>query len=466
MTQPVFAVVGHPNKGKSSIVATLAQDDSVRIAAESGTTVRCRAYPMRVDGQVIYSLVDTPGFQRPRQTLAWMRQRCANAAERATVVRQFVNEHRPTDRFPDECELLSPIMEGAGVIYVVDGSRPYGPEYEAEMEILRWTGQPGMALINPIRPENYIEQWESALRQYFSIVRVFNAMASEFPKRLSLLRAFGELRDPWRTPLQHAVTSLEQDRRRRHEQAAAAITEMFVDMLTLTVEKHIGGDDDLKPVGERLREKYHDRLRKREERGRREVEAIFDWHTLERHEPAMEIETDDLFDTDRWYLWGLNRRQLTARGAAAGAALGGAIDLGVGGASFLLGTVIGGAIGGATGWFGAPQLEAMKVGPLPLGGKVVRVGPARHRNFPYVILGRALHHHARVTGRTHAHRETLDLGSHCEAGSWYDALSVEQRKQMDRLIDRCTRLEDDTPKEALAELIQDLLRRVDDSLPA
>ena len=43
-------------------------------------------------------------------------------------------------RFKDECELLKPIIEGAGVLYVVDGSRPYGRQYEAEMEILSEAG--------------------------------------------------------------------------------------------------------------------------------------------------------------------------------------------------------------------------------------------------------------------------------------------------------------------------------------
>jgi hypothetical protein len=32
MKAPVFAVVGHPNKGKSSIVATLSQNDAIAIA--------------------------------------------------------------------------------------------------------------------------------------------------------------------------------------------------------------------------------------------------------------------------------------------------------------------------------------------------------------------------------------------------------------------------------------------------
>ncbi|MEJ1408867.1 MAG: GTPase, partial [Candidatus Sedimenticola sp. (ex Thyasira tokunagai)] len=35
---PVFAVVGHPNKGKSSVVAALTQNDQVEISPLSGTT--------------------------------------------------------------------------------------------------------------------------------------------------------------------------------------------------------------------------------------------------------------------------------------------------------------------------------------------------------------------------------------------------------------------------------------------
>ena len=54
---PTFAVVGHPNKGKSSIVATLAQDDSVAISSESGTTRLTQSLDVAV-GSSHYSLVD------------------------------------------------------------------------------------------------------------------------------------------------------------------------------------------------------------------------------------------------------------------------------------------------------------------------------------------------------------------------------------------------------------------------
>ncbi|MGH8593732.1 MAG: GTPase domain-containing protein, partial [Gammaproteobacteria bacterium] len=127
MSPPVFAVVGHPNKGKSSIVSTLACDDSVQVAPTPGTTVACRRFPMQVDGETLYILIDTPGFQRARRVLAWMKQREGDASKRLEVVRQFVDAHRGSGRFSDECELLTPLLDGgAGILYVIDGSRPYG----------------------------------------------------------------------------------------------------------------------------------------------------------------------------------------------------------------------------------------------------------------------------------------------------------------------------------------------------
>src|SRR5690606_2833476 len=120
-----------------------------------------------------YSLVDTPGFQRPGKVLRWLEAHANSADERFAAVKKFVADPECRERFPDEVQLLSPIVNGAAILYVVDGSRPYGPEYEAEMEILRWTGQASMALINPIENENHIESWRQALSQYFKVVKVF-----------------------------------------------------------------------------------------------------------------------------------------------------------------------------------------------------------------------------------------------------------------------------------------------------
>ena len=60
---PSFAVVGRINKGKSSIVSTLAEDESVRVDRVPGTTKRCQRLDVRVGGRVLLSIVDTPGFE-------------------------------------------------------------------------------------------------------------------------------------------------------------------------------------------------------------------------------------------------------------------------------------------------------------------------------------------------------------------------------------------------------------------
>ena len=93
MNQPRFAIVGHPNKGKSSIVATLAEDDAVAISPHPGTTTHARAYPMRLDGEILYELIDTPGFQRARETLTWLTSHDRGAGARAGVVREFLTMH-------------------------------------------------------------------------------------------------------------------------------------------------------------------------------------------------------------------------------------------------------------------------------------------------------------------------------------------------------------------------------------
>jgi len=435
-TQPSFAVVGHPNKGKSSIVSTLAHDDSVRIGEMPGTTTRCRAYPLRVDGEVLYTLVDTPGFQRARASWDWMRARESTADRHPDVVRQFLADRGNQDRFPDECELLRPIMDGAGVLYVVDGSVPYGPEYEAEMEILRWTGQPRLALINPIGAADHVDAWRKALGQYFSVVRVFNAVTADFEKRVELLRAFGQLQDAWRAPLQRAVDSVLADRRRRRQAAARAGAGCLAEMLTLQVARTLEPQSDPEALKPRLVQEYQKRLEAAERRARKAVEAVYDHHALDRREPALEaLRPEDLFSAESWRVFGLTRVQLLGLGAVGGAAAGGAIDLAVGGTSLLAGALIGGGIGAVSSLLAANQLVDVKVLSIPMGRRQLVAGPSRNRNLPHVVLGRARLHHALVAGRAHAQRGALDLdaGARELLGALADGRRRAVEKQFGRL---------------------------------
>ena len=432
MNRPRFAIVGHPNKGKSSIVATLAEDDAVAISPHPGTTTQSRTYPMRLDGKVLYELVDTPGFQRARETLAWLEAHDRGAGARGAVVEEFLKAHVGDPRFHDECELLTPIVEGAGILYVVDGSRPYGRQYEADMEILRWTGRPRMALINMIGTGDHVEQWRAALGQYFSIVRVFDAVRASFNQRIELLRAFGAIDERWAAPLNDAADALVADRKRRAHRAAAEIADMLVTALTAMVSVPLANlSTELETQAQAEgRAKLRDRVRSREAAARRTVQEIYHHTGLEARESAAAYLVEDVFSSQSFNVFGLSQMQLALTGAASGAVVGSAVDVALGGASLLLGAGIGAAVGAVGTLAGAGSLAKVQVLGLPLGGYELNVGPITDPNLPWVLLGRALLHARLVAERNHARREELVVEA--QAGRHLmDTIDAARRRKLD-----------------------------------
>ncbi len=477
---PRFAVVGRVNKGKSSIVSTLAEDDSVRIDARPGTTTDVREYPVRVDGRTLFVLVDTPGFEDAGRALAWLRRREVSAAERAGRVAEFVREHERTGEFQDERRLLAPILAGAGVLYVVDGTHPYRPNYDSEMEILRWTGQPGMALVNRIGDEDHAAEWHLALDQYFRMVRDFDAHSATFEERLRLLEAFRELRPGWRPALDEALAALVAQRRRRRDEAAAEIADLLVDELTHTEEIVVADEAAIAAQQDRLERSFHDALRERERDARRRVERLYGHREIRFEEAALErpVFRQDLFAAETWRLLGLTPAELVAGSALAGAALGGAVDAAVGGASIMVGTVVGGAVGGASALYGLGRRFARvrRVGAGGIaswlasarryweGGRRWHIGPHAQPNFPWVLLDRALLHYAAVVRSTHARRgELRSADAEARPGLVAD-LARAERRRLDALFAELRRTPDAVSRASRDELeraIAMVLRAVD-----
>jgi len=437
MNRPRFAIVGHPNKGKSSIVATLAEDDAVAISPHPGTTTQARSYPMRLDDEVLYELVDTPGFQRAREALAWLEAHDRGAGARGAVVAEFLKAHASDPRFHDECELLTPIVEGAGILYVVDGSRPYGRQYEAEMEILRWTGRPRMALINMISAGDHIEQWRAALGQYFSIVRVFDAVRADFGQRIELLRAFGAIDERWAAPLNDAANALVADRRRRAHRAAAEIADLLITALTTAVTvplANLSVERETQAHAEG-RAKLRDQVRRREASARRAVQEIYHHSGLAARESAAAYLVEDVFSSQSFNVFGLSQVQLALTGAASGAVVGSAVDVALGGASLLLGAGIGAALGAFGTLAGAGTLAKVRVLGLPLGGHELTVGPITDPNLPWVLLGRALLHAKLVAERNHSRREELVVETQA-GGHLADTIEAARRRKLDVMFRR------------------------------
>jgi len=114
----------------------------------------------------------------------------------------------------------------------------------------------------------------------------------------------------------------------------------------------------------------------------------------------------------------------------------------LGGSSLLLGALLGGAVGGALGWLGGDSLARMEVLHRPLGGRLLRIGPARAPNLSVVLLGRARLHHARVAQRCHARRDPVALRRSDDGTTGrFDRLD---RAELRRLVDALRRAEADT----------------------
>lgn len=466
---PVFAVVGHPNKGKSSVVATLSQNDAIAIALEPGTTRRRQSYPLAVDGTVLYTLVDTPGFQRPRRVLQWLEAHSLSASDHPDTVRAFVVQHRGDNRFVDECELLAPLVEGAGIIYVVDGSVPYSAEHEAEMTILRWTGRPSLALINSIGPDDHSDTWQTALGQFFQVVRKFDAVRAPFDQHLSLLRAFGQLEPEWEAPLNLATEFLARQREQRRHQSASRIAEALADMMAFQEKRiltpgQVAETSDT-TVAEQLRERWYRRQRQREQTLRSDIEHLYQHQRIRRQEAELSWHHDhDLFSESSRKSWGVSKRYLATAGFGAGAVSGAGIDALTFGSSLGTGALVGGLIGAAGSYLYGDRLAlpALNIGPLKDGLKTATFGPVQDSQFGYVVLGRAVDHWWQISNRNHAGRDLLDLAP--ADHHWLEDLDKSSRQTIQRTFDRCRKQRplDDSQRQKFAAAIEKAMLTYDD----
>ena len=434
MSSPIFCVVGHVNKGKSSVVSTLTEDDSVHITPEAGTTRTCRRFPVRVNDHELFVLVDTPGFEEARAALDWMRTYHETGPSRREAVLAFVEAFHDSDRFREECQLLTPLLDGAGILYVVDGSEPFRSRHRAEMEILRWTARPRMALINEKGLPEHVEAWRGELDGYFNIVRRFNAHRVVFHERIGLLRGMRELSEDWAAALDTAIDALEDERRWRRERTARILARQLFESLTLILEEPLGADGDTRKPRTKLMERFHCRLRAIEARTRRDVETLYRHRALERREDELErpVWDQDLFAQSSWKMYGLTPTQVLAMGAVGGAAAGGVLDAGLLGSSFLTGTVLGAiAGGGGAAWVAGRRLESVRnLRRYLRGDDLLRIGPHQSPDFPFVLLDRALLHWQAVRNRAHAVRDQLELG---EMGI-VSELPAENRRQLGRVF--------------------------------
>ena len=250
MSIPSFAVVGRVNAGKTATLATLLEvddNDLLRVSATPGETTRVQELPVVYQGETLVRFLDTPGFQQPIEAMRAIQSFSGNETPGPDHVRRFVAECG--ERFPDEVRLLEPILNGAGVLYVVDPSNPLRDAFVAEMEILRWTGQPRLALLNPqgeVPPEQDAA-WRERLGATFNLVRSFDAHSARYEERRRLLESLLQIDERHGTAIRRLLEKMDYEWIERREQAAEAIVDFLEKSLLLRVHEPLDGRDESLP---------------------------------------------------------------------------------------------------------------------------------------------------------------------------------------------------------------------------
>ena len=464
---PTFAVVGRVNMGKSAVIATLLEIDDnelVRISPTPGETTRCQPHRVVFGDRECVRFIDTPGFSRPVEALRAIQRIHGEGTPGLETLRKFVAE--AGEEFGDEKRLLEPLLAGAGVLYVVDPAKPLRDDFLAEMEILRWTGRPRLALLNrrdgATGPDE--EAWKTLLGGAFNLVRTFDAHHARYDERLRLLRALLEIEENHRGLLEETIRLVEGEWRRRCEEAAEVVITFLESALQLRVSATLEERDLRVPTRrqkktELLSKQYFTDLAGLERACFRGLLKIYRHHLLKADTRQESFQGIDLESRETWTKFGLSRTQLVAVASALGASAGLAIDIGTVFFTHGAGTAIGALLGGGTAWFkggSLPDLRISLTGGMKLGtgeGKSLTLGPPKNPNFPWILLDGVLTRYRSMLARAHGRRdEELLAGSD---SSFTRAFPSDRRALLGKWFDSCLKA---APNRALEPDVFEALR--------
>lgn len=435
MNPPAFAILGHPNEGKSSVVSTLTEDETVAVSPMPGETTVCRSHAIVLGGKARLHFIDTPGFQNPAAVLEAFE---AHTGPEEALVSDFIRTHSKDPRFHHDCELLKPLAERAGILYVADASRPLRETDRQEMEILRLTGLPRMALLNCKRQDTrYLDAWKDAIGRRFNIQRDFNAHQATAAQRLQVLDALRILNPDWETPLNEVIEALRTEHERRLEESLLILESLLIDTARHITRIPLHPGDDPRDRSGAALERYQNDLRSLEAKARSQWRKLYHLNRLPGGEEA-DLLTEDLFAERVWKLLGLTRRQLATLGALSGGLLGLGADAATGGISFGILTAGGSIFGALSGWMGGPKLGAKRL-PLPgnrtLAREQLQVGPLKDIALLSILIDRSLLYLLRLGNWAHARRDhEAFLQSLKQGGGFVAAWSDTDRKALHGLL--------------------------------
>ena len=214
------------------------------------------------------------------------------------------------------CKLMKPLAEGAGVIFVVDGSRPIRRAKRREAEILRLAGNPRMALINEkLGGEGFQEEWKKTLLKSFNSVHVFNAHQARYRERLALFEALKSIHQDWAPQMQQAIDAIQANRRQRRHRSSDIILYLLKTCIQQEVSVPLGENDNKATATLELAERYQKKISREESRAWQKIRKLYRHKKWRPDAEEFPVLREELFGEETLKSLGLSRKQKALAGA-------------------------------------------------------------------------------------------------------------------------------------------------------
>jgi Domain of unknown function (DUF3482). len=390
------------------------------------------------------------------------------------MLERFVEAHKNDQRFSGESELFIPLISGAGIIYVIDASRPLRSVDIAEMEILRLTGIPRMAIINNKDETNtYLDTWRNELRKHFNSIRVFNAHMATYAQRIALLESLKAIDQQWEKTLGTVIQAFKDDWSRRIATLSFFICDMIKDALRYQASRNFSDEAQIETLRHRLVNDYRKEIASIEKQAHSKIKKLFKHNIFEYALPEQSIAGDDLFEQKTWQVLGLSPWQLAAVGAAAGGGIGIGLDAATAGITFGVFTFSGALLGAGSALMGGKRASKAVVkgpklgnyqGAVPIGGLQLRIGPVMNIQFPFILLDRALIFYSLAINWAHGRRGRRDKDKPERKDiSYVSSFTAAQRTtctELFRHINSGNERKYQTSRQAMMDMLKDILTEI------
>ena len=348
-----FAIVGHTNAGKTSLLRTLTRNvDFGEVSDRPGTTRHAETIDLRLDGRVAVRFVDTPGLEDSVALLDYMQT--LSAETRPERVRAFLAGPEARASFEQEAKVLRELLGAAdAAMVVIDTREPVLPKFRAEIEILTWCAKPIMPVLNFARdPASRRDAWHQMLLESGLHARVeFDVVAPFIGSERQLYADMATLLPARRQQLGDIVDALALQARDRQLAACKAVASTLIDVAAM--RRALPAEE----FADELKQKafvraFQDDVRRHARRAADELLSVYafratDAELAELPQLAGRWE-DDLFNPE--LLKEAGKR--LGLGAMIGAGIGAVADVAMAGLSLGAATTLGATLGGAAsgGW--------------------------------------------------------------------------------------------------------------------